>query len=83
MGARRKPGGAKVIDDDDLLKLLRVSGDAILIGGQALAFWIAYFSIEIPPGPQTFVSHDADFLGFAEDVGREMPWVRGRPVSAF
>jgi hypothetical protein len=80
MGARRKPEGAKVIDDDDLLKLLRVSGDAILIGGQALAFWIAYFSIEIPPGPQTFVSHDADFLGFAEDVGRFAKAVGGRAV---
>jgi len=67
------------ISEEELLKLLRVSKDAVLIGGQALAFWVAYFGIEIPPGPRAFISGDADFLGFVEHVKTFSDAIGGRP----
>lgn len=65
MGAKRSGDGGGLISEADLFKLLRVSEDAVLIGGQAVAFWVAYFRLPIPPGPRTYVSHEADFLGFS------------------
>lgn len=64
MTPRRAGGGG--IPEADLLKLLRVSDGAVLIGGQALAFWVAYLGVPIPPGPRAFISADADFLGSAQ-----------------
>ena len=58
----------EVITQADLLKLLRVSGDAVLVGGQALAFWVFYFNLDLPDGPRPYVSTDADFLGFRSHV---------------
>ena len=40
----------------------------MLIGGQALAFWLAYFRIDFSDGPRVYVSSDADFLGFLRHV---------------
>lgn len=75
---KRAAEGGSLISDHDLLKLLRVARDAVLIGGQALAFWMAYFKLPIPPGPRIYISHDADFLGFAEDVERLSNAIGGR-----
>ena len=54
----------QVITQAELLQLLRVSDGAILIGGQALAFWVGYFRIAVAEGLRRFISGDADFLGF-------------------
>jgi hypothetical protein len=80
MAARRNPHGGKVISELDLLALLRASRDAVLVGGQAVAFWVAYFKLEIPSGPQTFISREADFLGIAADVERFSNAIGGRAV---
>jgi hypothetical protein len=75
-----RPAEQALIEEDDLLKLLRASDGAILIGGQALAFWMAYFGIEIPAGPRAYISADADFLGFAEHVKIFSDAIGGRPI---
>jgi hypothetical protein len=80
VGAKRSGDGGGLISEADLFKLLRVSDDAVLIGGQALAFWVAYFRLPIPPGPRTYVSHDADFLGFSRHVERFSTAIGGRAV---
>jgi hypothetical protein len=78
-----------VLAEEELLKLLRVAGDAVLVGGQALAFWVAYLDVQIPPGPRTFISVDADFLGHAEHVrafsdaiGGRAEYASGRAIPA-
>ena len=38
----------------------------MLVGGQALAFWLAWFKIDFSDGPRVYVSSDADFLGLPE-----------------
>lgn len=46
--------------------LSRIPPDLILVGGQALAFWIEHYSIDAtPPSGEdaAYVSRDADFLG--------------------
>src|SRR6266851_7815695 len=69
-----------VIEEDVLLKLLRASDGAVLIGGQALAFWVAYFGIDIPAGPRAYISADADFLGLAEHVKTFSDAIGGRAI---
>lgn len=68
------------ISDDDLLKALRVSDGAVLIGGQALAFWVAQFGIPIKGGPRVYISADADFLGFLEHVDRFSKAIGGKAI---
>ena len=41
--------------------------DMILVGGQALAFWAAYYSV---PAPAIAVTKDVDFVGTRADVER-------------
>lgn len=50
--------------------LLQNAGKAVLVGGQALAFWIAYYAVHIEDSPDAVVSKDADFLGDREDAHR-------------
>jgi hypothetical protein len=46
-------------------RLLRTAGDeAVLVGGQALAFWADRYGLRLPDGVST-VSNDADFLAHA------------------
>jgi hypothetical protein len=66
--ATRKNPRSQPISESELLASLRVAKDAVLIGGQALAFWLAHFNLPLPPGPRTFVSNDADFLGLLHHV---------------
>jgi len=51
-------------------RLLRNAGKAVLVGGQALAFWIAYYSVQIEDAPDAVISKDADFLGDRDDAHR-------------
>ena len=59
-----------VIPADELDRLLQNAGQTILVGGQALAFWIAFYSVPIDDAPEAVVTKDADFLGNREDAHR-------------
>ena len=52
----------------------------MLVGGQALAFWVARFGIPVNDGPRVYISADADFLGFAEHVDRFSKAIGGKAV---
>jgi hypothetical protein len=51
-----------------LERILKLAGiDMILVGGQALAFWAAYYDT---PAPAIAITKDVDLLGTKADVGR-------------
>jgi hypothetical protein len=55
-------------DQELLARILELAGiEMILIGGQALAFWAAYYDVAAPP---IAVTKDVDFLGTRADVER-------------
>ncbi|MGH8674434.1 MAG: hypothetical protein ACREVG_09010 [Burkholderiales bacterium] len=54
----------------------------MLVGGQALAFWLAWFEIDISDGPRVYVSRDADFLGMREHVEAFARAIHGTAVYA-
>ncbi len=58
------------IPADDLDRLLQNAGQTVLVGGQALAFWIAFYSVSIDDAPEAVVTKDADFLGDRQDAHR-------------
>lgn len=66
------------ITPDLLEKILAgVGPNSVLVGGQALAFWLGHYQIEVRPVlglegdmPIGVVTKDADFLGDREDVTR-------------
>lgn len=51
-----------------LARILELAGtEMILVGGQALAFWAAYYNV---PAPAVAVTKDVDFVGTRADVER-------------
>jgi hypothetical protein len=50
--------------------ILGQAGDTLLVGGQALAFWANYYSVEPVGELSTKITSDADFLGTAADARR-------------
>ena len=60
------------ISKEVMLKLFSgIPSDAILVGGQALAYWVEHFKIDPIQGcleGEEYVSRDADFLGRREHV---------------
>lgn len=58
------------IPQDLLEKILAsVTPNAVLVGGQSLAFWVSHYGVQLPPQFQVgAISDDADFLGGREDV---------------
>jgi len=52
----------------------------VLVGGQALAFWLAYFRIDFSDGPRVYVSSDADFLGLLKHVEAFSRAIGGKAV---
>ncbi len=52
----------------------------MLVGGQALAFWVAYFGVQIRDAPRAYISGDADFLGSREHVERFSKAIGGKAV---
>lgn len=69
------------ISPELLERVLRnVTHDAVLVGGQALAFWVAYYGIEVnSPALVGAISDDADFLGGRADVIAIAKAVSGTP----
>ncbi len=64
MGAQREVG----ITQDLLGAILRLAGTKmVLAGGQALAFWAAYYRV---PMPATAITKDVDLIGTRADVTR-------------
>lgn len=60
------------ISKEVVLQLLsHIPSDLILVGGQALAFWVEHYSIDATPptdDDEAYVSRDADFLGKRDHV---------------
>lgn len=87
-GSRAKTRDA-LLTMEALISALRVSEGAVLVGGQALAFWVDYFGLTLRSGPQAFVSREGDFLGrpdhvkrFAAAVGGHVEMAPNRGLSA-
>lgn len=59
-----------VFDRVQLEKLLALARDAVLVGGQAVAFWAAFFKVRVPSRMRAYVTKDSDFLGNRVDVAR-------------
>jgi hypothetical protein len=55
---------------EELLKqvLASLSKDSVLVGGQALAYWVSYYGVQLPSQMPGAISDDADILGSREDV---------------
>lgn len=55
---------------EELLKkvLASLSEDSVLVGGQALAYWVSYYGVQLPSQMSGAISDDADILGSREDV---------------
>jgi len=52
----------------------------VLVGGQALAFWVAWFGVELKDAPRAYISGDADFLGSREHVARLSAALGGKAI---
>lgn len=64
---------------DEKERILAICGDrALLVGGQSLAFWAAYFNVAPLGVLATAITTDIDFLGSA-DVARDLRAELGRP----
>lgn len=62
------PAGESQASRELLELILKLAGtDMVLVGGQALAFWSAYYRT---PAPPTAVTKDVDLLGTRRDVDR-------------
>lgn len=46
---------------DAIDEIIKVAGDDVLIGGQALAFWVRHFRVAVPPDVGA-ITNDIDFL---------------------
>ena len=58
-----RPRVEAVFDLVRLEKLLALAEDAVLVGGQAVAFWASFFNVPVPPELGSYVTKDSDFLG--------------------
>ncbi|MGJ7556710.1 hypothetical protein ACSFBI_22175 [Variovorax sp. RB3P1] len=57
-----KPIGREAETPSDIfLQLVRVAGEDILVGGQALALWVEHYGVAVPEGVAA-ISRDVDFL---------------------
>ena len=64
-------------DQAQLAKLLGLAQGAVLVGGQAVAFWASFFNVPVPPALGSYVTKDSDFLGSREDVARMANGMQG------
>jgi hypothetical protein len=64
---------------DEIDRILRACGtDALLVGGQALAFWVVHYDIEPVGVLSRAITTDADFIGTAA-VARKLQRSLGKP----
>jgi hypothetical protein len=62
------PAGEAPPNSELLARILELAGiGMVLVGGQALAFWSAYYEV---PAPAIAVTKDVDFIGTRADVDR-------------
>lgn len=55
------------LSDDEVAEILRASAEiAILVGGQALSIWAAFYQVAMPEVLTASVTGDADFIGSAD-----------------
>lgn len=55
---------------EDLARLLSSADKAVLIGGQALAFWMSHYGVDASDSPEAVVTKNVDFLGEKRDAER-------------
>ena len=72
-----RPRVEAVFDLVRLEKLLALAEDAVLVGGQAVAFWVSFFNVPVPPELGSYVTKDSDFLGDRMDVARMASGTQG------
>jgi hypothetical protein len=77
-----KPLGAQARTPADVfLRLAKVAGEDILVGGQALAVWVEHYGIAVPEGVAA-ISRDVDFLTTSptdrDSVGRYADALHGK-----
>lgn len=65
------------VPEEDLARLLASAGKAVLVGGQALAFWMNRYGVDASDAPEAVVTKDVDFLGERQDVERMAAAVGG------
>jgi hypothetical protein len=71
------------ISQAQLAKILSgVTPGAVLVGGQALAFWVTNYDVAMPKALAGAISDDADFLGSRADVTAIAKAARGIPTFA-
>lgn len=58
------------VPDEELDRLLASAGNAVLVGGQALAYWMGRYGIDAAEAPEAVVTRDVDFLGGRADAER-------------
>src|SRR5688572_29684431 len=79
-----RPSVSAPLSRDDVLKILTVcSTNALLVGGQALAFWADRLGVELPEELTPVVTSDADFIGdstLAKELGRKLGWKTWLPT---
>lgn len=68
------------VSADLLRKILELAGtEMILVGGQALAFWAAYYEV---PAPAAAITKDVDLIGTRADVKRLARGLGGEALFA-
>jgi hypothetical protein len=66
------------LEPDEVAKVLAIaSPQALLVGGQALAFWADYLKVPLPGDLDSGVTADVDFIGtssLARELGTQLGW---------
>jgi len=72
------PGRDATLSPDDVASILRIcSPEGLLVGGQALAFWVDWLNVPRPVALASSITSDADFIGntqLAAKLGRGLGW---------
>ncbi len=71
-------GRDATLSPDDITSILRIcSPEGLLVGGQALAFWVDWLRVPRPAVLASSITTDADFIGNAQlaaKLGRGLGW---------